>query len=96
VSQIDITLPHKLSAKSAREAADKAGRYLATEYGLRYAWQNEHRIAFERPGVNGHLDLARNSVRVTVRLGFPLLLMRDAIEQGIEHDLGQLFSGEAA
>ena len=91
MAHIDITRAHKLTPKKARAAADQAGKHLSEEFGLKYRWEDEA-LHFERPGVNGHMALAKDSVRIVVRLGLLLLPFKGRIEQEIKRSLDELFA----
>jgi putative polyhydroxyalkanoate system protein len=64
---------------------------LSEEFGLKYRWEEEV-LHFERPGVNGHLELSKDGVRIVVQLGLLLLPFRGKIEQEIRRNLDELFS----
>ena len=91
MAHIDITRAHTLTPKQARVAAEQAGKQLSEEFSLKYRWEGEA-LHFERTGVNGHLTLARDSVRIVVRLGLLLLPFKGRIEQEIKRNLDELFA----
>jgi putative polyhydroxyalkanoate system protein len=91
MAHIEINRAHKLGPKKARAAAEKAGKHLAEEFGMQYRWADEAELKFERPGLRGHLELERTSVRIIVSLGLMLLPFRSRIEQEIHRNLDQLF-----
>lgn len=93
MAHIDITRAHKLTPKKARTAAEKAGKQLSQEFGLKYQWDDEV-LRFERSGVSGHMQLANDSVRIVVRLGLLLLPFKGRIEQEIKRNLDELFSAK--
>ena len=91
MAHIEITRDHKLTPKKAKAAAEQAGKQLSEEFGLKYRWE-DGALHFERPGVNGHLELGKDSVRIVVQLGLLLLPFRGKIEQEILRNLDELFS----
>ena len=93
MANIDITRAHKLTPKKARTSAEKAGKQLSKEFGLKYHWDDEA-LRFERPGVSGHMELGKDSVRIVVRLGLLLLPFKGRIEQEIKRNLDELFSAK--
>lgn len=91
MSRIEIDRPHKLTMKKAKAAADRAGKALSEEFGLRLAWRDERVLDFQRTGVTGRLELTKGNVRIVAELGFLLLPFRSRIEQAIHRHLDSLF-----
>jgi putative polyhydroxyalkanoate system protein len=91
MAQIDITCAHRLSPAKAKAAAERVGQHLADEFGIKYQLE-DGMLRFERPGVNGHMKLGKDSVHIVVRLGLLLLPFRAKIEQEIKHNLEELFA----
>lgn len=91
MAHIDISRSHKLAPKKARAAAEQAGKHLSEEFGLKYHWAGDGELRFERPGVTGHLELHKSSVRIVVSLGLMLLPFRSRIEHEVHKNLDQLF-----
>jgi putative polyhydroxyalkanoate system protein len=94
MAHIEVSRAHKLGAKKARAAAEKAGKHLAEEFGMQYRWADERELKFERPGVRGQLELDKTSVRIVVSLGLVLLPFKSRIEQEIRNNLDHLFSAK--
>jgi putative polyhydroxyalkanoate system protein len=91
MAQIDITRAHALSPAKVKAAAERIGQYLADEFGIKYRIE-DGMLRFERPGVNGHMELGKDSVHIVVRLGLLLLPFRARIEQEIKNHLEELFA----
>lgn len=83
MSDIVITRQHHLGIRKARVAAERLAADLQAEFALDYAWREANVLAFERPGVNGELRLARHEVALSVRLGLFYLPFRGAFEREI-------------
>jgi putative polyhydroxyalkanoate system protein len=94
MAHIEISRAHKLGAKKARTAAEKAGKHLAEKFDMQYRWADEGELKFERPGVRGQLELDKTSVRIVVSLGLMLLPFKSRIEQEIHKNLDQLFGAK--
>lgn len=90
MSNIDIrhahSLPHAQARKAVQEVADK----LAERFGVDYDW-NGDTLNFARGGVEGKIDLAPRSLRVTAHLGFLMSAFRGPIEAEIRRVLDERF-----
>ena len=94
MADIDITRPHDLGMKAAREAADRMAGDLGRKFGLSGGWTgNTHH--FDRPGVTGSLRLTEKELHLTVTLGFLLKAMRGPLEAAIVRELDALFARHA-
>lgn len=82
MSEIDIQARHELSHDDAQRAAEELSADLAQRFGIDYGWEGDA-IHFERPGVNGRIDVLPDTLRIRARLGFLLLALKPAIEQEI-------------
>ncbi len=90
MSTIDIHAFHKLSHEDALNAADALSIDLAEKFGIDYGWDDEV-IHFERPGVNGQIEVRENELRIQANLGFMLMLLKRPIEDEIVRYLKQHF-----
>jgi putative polyhydroxyalkanoate system protein len=90
VSTIDIHAYHTLSHEDALTAADDLSIDLAEKFGIDYGWDDEV-IHFERPGVNGQIDVKENELRIQANLGFMLMMLKGPIEQEIIRYLKEHF-----
>ena len=91
MADIDIRRSHEMSMKDAREAAEKMAAHLGRKFGLKGDWEGDT-LHFDRPGVQGSLHLTPRHLKLTVKLGFMLTLMRGPIEQAVQEELDKLFA----
>lgn len=88
--KIDIhhahSLPHAKARKAVQEVADK----LAERFGFEYEW-NGDTLNFAHGGVDGQIDLAPQSLRVTATLGFLMSAFKRPIEAEIRRVLNERF-----
>lgn len=82
MSDIVVRRTHKMTIKKARAAAEDIAAKLDEEFDLDYECDGDV-LAFRRPGVTGHLAVAKREVEISVRLGFLLLPLRGRIESEI-------------
>jgi putative polyhydroxyalkanoate system protein len=87
---IHIVHPHKLSAKKARDAAQKVADKIAEEYDLECEWDGDT-LYFERSGVNGAMELGEGQVEMTIKLGFLMGAFSSTIQAKIEENLKKVF-----
>lgn len=80
------SLPHAKARKAVQEVADK----LAERFDLDCRWEGET-LHFARSGVDGKIDLAPKSLRVTANLGFLMSAFRGPIEKEIQRVLDERF-----
>lgn len=92
MADIHIVRNHNMPLKKAREAADGLSARLAEKFDLECEWQGDT-LHFERPGAKGTLALGKTSVTIDVRLGLLLSAFRTTMEEQINAQLDQLFSG---
>jgi putative polyhydroxyalkanoate system protein len=90
VSTIDIHAFHTLSHEEALNAADKLSIDLAEKFGINYGWEDEV-IHFERPGVNGQIQVQDSELRIQANLGLMLMILKGPIEQEIVRYLKEHF-----
>lgn len=88
---IDIHKPHALSLEDAQAVADELARDLADKFGIDYGWDGDT-LVFERPGVNGEIDVDGESIHVRARLGFLFTYLQPAVEREIHRYLDEHFS----
>ncbi|GAB4199633.1 MAG: polyhydroxyalkanoic acid system family protein [Wenzhouxiangellaceae bacterium] len=87
---IDISRSHDLGKAAAHEQADQLAAELSSQFDFDYAWEQEV-MHFERPGVNGSIEVRESSIRVCADLGLFLLALKPAIEREINRYLDQHF-----
>lgn len=90
MSTIDIHAHHTLSHEDALQAADDLSCALAEKFGIDYGWEDEV-IHFERPGVNGQIQVQDSELRIQADLGFMLMMLKGPIEQEIYRYLKEHF-----
>lgn len=90
MSTIDIHAFHQLSHDEALNAADELSIDLAEKFGIEYGWEDEV-IHFERPGVNGQIQVKETELRIQADLGFLLMMLKGPIEQEIMRYLKEHF-----
>lgn len=93
MSNIDIHAYHKLSHEEALNAADELSVDLADKFGINYGWEGEV-IHFERPGVNGQIQVGDSELRIKANLGFMLMMLKGPIEHEIVRYLQEHFGCE--
>ena len=81
---------HTLGIEEAKIRASHIAETLGKQYALDSHWHGD-RLVVDGHGVNGHLDVAEDSIEMVVKLGFALRLMevpiRNAIESMIDDEL---------
>lgn len=90
MSNIDISHDHSLSMKKARVVAEDLAEQLAQKYDLNYEWEGDS-LHFHRTGVNGNIDVTKNSIDIRAKLGWLLIAMKGIIEAEIHRVLGKHF-----
>lgn len=88
---IDIRHAHSLPHTQARKAVEEVAQKLAERFGVDYQWEGET-LHFERGGVDGKIDLAPKSLRVTANLGFLMSAFKGPIEAEIKRVLDERFT----
>lgn len=94
MSQIDISHEHTLTGEQARATIEQVAEALRQRYELQTRWQGDV-LAFARSGVDGEIELCPGCVRVRAQLGFPLAMMRGAIEDEIRSQIQRKFGSLA-
>ncbi len=81
---------HSLGIEEARKRANRVAETVGRQYSLRSRWQGD-RLIVTGKGVNGHLEVADESIEMVVQLGFALRWLeapiRNAIENAIDDHL---------
>ena len=88
---IDIHHTHSLPHAKARKAVQEVAEKLAERFGVEYDWDGDT-LNFARGGVDGRIDLAPKSLRVTANLGFLMSAFKGPIESEIRRVLDERFS----
>lgn len=95
MASISIVRKHKLSHKKAKEVAEKIAKDLNQRFDLDYAWNGDD-VEFERPGVQGTMRVAKDSLELDVSLGFLLIPLKPSIEREINAQLDKLLPEKPA
>ncbi|MDX1461023.1 MAG: polyhydroxyalkanoic acid system family protein [Xanthomonadales bacterium] len=90
MSHIDICARHKLDHDAALTAADELAQDLAEKFSVDYGWDDEV-IHFERPGVQGQIEVRNETISIQAHLGFLLIMLKPAIEEEIRRYLREHF-----
>ncbi len=90
MAAIHIHRSHNLSLKKARLAAEEVATQLEQRFGLQSEWEGSH-LHFQRPGVQGVMQVGKDELRLEVSLGFLLSALRPTIEAEINRYLDELF-----
>ncbi len=89
MSTISIAKKHHLTHRKAKDVAEKIAKDLNKRFALEYAWNGDH-VDFERPGLSGRMLVGRNEIRLDVKLGLLLSVMKPALEKEIHAQLDGL------
>jgi len=87
---IDIHKSHSMRLEDAQRVADQLASDLSDRFSVNYGWEG-NTILFERPGVNGEIDVDEQSVRVRARLAFLFTYLQPAVEREINRYLDEHF-----
>ncbi len=87
---IDIEKAHSMRLEDAQQVADELASDLADKFSVDYGWEGDT-ILFERPGVNGKIDVDDERVRVRARLAFLFTYLQPAVEREINRYLDEHF-----
>ncbi len=91
MASIDICHPHSRSLSEARKAVTRVAEKIQQRFDVDCVW-NGDTLEFQRPGVNGEIELIPKQVHVRVNLGFLLMALRGPIESEIHRQLEREFS----
>lgn len=88
---IDIRKPHSMNLEDAQQVADELACDLADRFSINYGWDGDT-IVFERPGVQGKIDVDEQCIHVRARLAFLFSYLQPAVEKQINHYLDEHFT----
>ncbi len=71
-----------MDLEAAQSAADELAADLAEKFDIEYGWDGDF-IHFERPGVDGQIEVGGEVIHVQARLGLLLLFLKTRIEDEI-------------
>lgn len=90
MSRIDISARHNMPLEVAQAAADALAQDLAEKFEIDYGWDGDF-IHFERPGVDGSIEVSERVIHVQARLGLLLMFLQGRIEEEIRGYLDSHF-----
>lgn len=79
-----------MDIESAQRAADALAEDLAGKFDIDYGWDGDF-IHFERPGVDGSIEVSTDRIHVQARLGLLLTFLQSRIEEEIHSYLASHF-----
>jgi putative polyhydroxyalkanoate system protein len=82
MSNIDISARHTMNLEGAQAAADDLAQDLAEKFDVDYGWDGDF-IHFERPGVDGSIEVSERVIHIQARLGLLLMFLQARIEEEI-------------
>lgn len=88
MATIEVSRHHDMKLPHAREAVQAVAERLQDDLKAHHHWQGDS-LKFECPGANGHIDVEKSSVRVSVNLSFLLKPARARIERAINDYLDE-------
>ena len=87
-SALKIRREHTLGVEEAKRRVDKVAEELGGKLNLTSRWEGDHLRVTGR-GVSGRIVVEADSVEVHVKVGLPMLMLREpirvAIEDSIDH-----------
>ena len=91
MSRIDIRHAHSLPKAKARKAIEEVAKKLAEKFEMDYGWDGDV-LNFNRSGVDGHIEIGKDDLHVTARLGMLLSAFQGTVESEIRKVLDEKFS----
>ena len=90
MSNINIKRQHDAGLEQARAVAIDVAEKISKDYGIEYYWEGEC-LYFNRPGVDGQINVSDKHIEVSAKLGMLVALFKDSIEAEITRKLDLLF-----
>jgi putative polyhydroxyalkanoate system protein len=90
MADINIKRKHALGLKKAKAAAQKVADDLAEHFDMKSEWQGQQ-LHFSRSGVQGVMQIAKDSVEVNAKLGLLLSAFKPRIEEQIGKNFDKYF-----
>jgi putative polyhydroxyalkanoate system protein len=91
MANIRIKRNHDLGIEDARAAVEELAQTLRSELRVDYTWSG-NKLAFNRLGASGTIDVGANYIDLDIQLGMPLSLMKNMIEDSINDRLDVVLS----
>jgi putative polyhydroxyalkanoate system protein len=90
MADINLKRKHTLGLKKAKVAAQKVADDLAEHFDVKSEWDGNE-LRFSRSGVNGVLEVSKDSVEVNAKLGMLLSAFKPKIEEQIGKNFDKYF-----
>ena len=90
MSRIDIRHAHSLPRTKARKAIEEVANKLAERFEMDWDWDGDI-LNFSRSGVDGHIELGKEDLHVSAKLGFLTAMFKEPIENEIKRVLKERF-----
>lgn len=90
MADIKMKRQHALGLKKGKAAAQKVADDLSEHFDMKSEWQG-NQLHFTRAGVNGVLEVSKDSVEVQAKLGLLLSAFKPKIEDRISKDFDKYF-----
>lgn len=90
MSRIDIRHAHSLPKAKARKAIEEVAKKLAEKFEMDYGWDGDV-LNFNRSGVDGHIEIGKDDLHVSAKLGFLTAMFKEPIESEIRRVLKEKF-----
>lgn len=87
---IHIQHAHAMGHDDAHRQVQRIADELARKHSVTCHWQH-NRLAFSRPGLDGHIDVDDHHVTVVAALGLALLPLKSRLDQEIRKLLARHF-----
>lgn len=87
---IDIQRRHNLALLEARAVVEKVAARMREKFDIAGRWEGDT-LHFSRPGVNGHIAVDSDAIRVRAELGLLLSPLKGMVEQEIRRKLDEHF-----
>ena len=91
MAKIDICRSHQLSMAEAHAIVDQVAARMQEKFGMQGQWQGDT-LQLSRPGVNGSIVVASDTIRVHAELGMLLSPLKGMVEQEIQRKLDEHFA----
>lgn len=90
MADLNIKRKHALGLKKAKLAAQKVADDLAEHFDMKSEWQGQE-LHFSRSGVQGMMQVTKDSVEVNAKLGMLLSAFKPKIEEQIGKNFDKYF-----
>ena len=90
MSTIDIQHAHSLSDDKARTAIAEVAEKLQERFDVATRWDGPV-LHFNRSGVDGHIEIGKDDLHVSAKLGFLTAMFKEPIESEIKRVLKEKF-----